>query len=424
MNLNMERKDDTEAIIEIAATAEELLKIKNKVLKKLASKVKVSGFRDGKIPIAVVEKNVSSDVLQSEFIDEAVNTLYIAAIKNERLRPVGQPKVDIKKFVPFTALEVIINLPVVGEVKLANYKVLKSKRNALKLDKKKIDEVIENLLSRGATKREVSSEAADKDEVIIDFKGVDVKGKSVKGADGKDYSLVIGSKAFIPGFEENLIGMKAGDKKDFDVTFPKDYGVKSLQKAKVTFSVTIKKVNEVSRPKLDDDFAAQIGPFKTVDELKADIKKQLEIEESQKIERDYEEAILKEISDKTKVKIPDTLIKEQEGIVLREVKQNVVQRGLTFKEFLDNQKTTEDDYMKKEIVPEAKRRIKAGLILNEIADLEGVTVSEEELNTRITQLKARYNDPKMVEQLDAEENRRELKSRLRSEKVIIFLKTR
>jgi trigger factor len=423
MKLNVDRASETQADITIAAEIEEMEKIKHRVLKKLAPRVKLAGFRNGKAPIEMIEKNVDQQLFQSEFIDDAINTFYIAALKEERLRPVGQPKVEIKKFVPFTVMEVFYELPVVGKVNLPNYKKIIAKREEVKITAKDVDNVIDNLLTRSAEKNEIKRAAKNGDEANIDFKGVDAKGIAVKGADGKDYPLALGSGTFIPGFEENVVGMKPGDKKEFTITFPKDYGAKELQNAKVTFTVTLNKVMEVVKPKVDDKFAASVGPFKTVAELKADIKKQLEHEKKHKIERDYEAAIVNEISDKTKVELPDSLTEEQEELVIQEVRQNVVQRGMTYEEFLASQGTTEEKYKKDEISPEAIRRVKAGLVLSEIADIEGIDVTPEELEARIQQLKGQYPDEKMQAQLDDHESRRELNARIRSEKVIQFLKT-
>ena len=370
----------------------------------------------------MVERNLDQQTLQSEFIDEAINTLYIAALKEERLRPVGQPKVEIKKFVPYTTLDVTVDMPVVGEVHLPSYKTFKAKRSEVKVGKIEIDNVLDNLRQRASERNEVNRAVKTGDEALIDFRGVDSKGKPVNGADGKDYPLVIGSGSFIPGFEDNVIGMKPEEKKEFTVTFPKDYGVKTLQNAKVTFSVTVKKVSEVKIPKLDDSFASTVGPFKTLKDLETDIKKQLEHENKHKAERDYEAAIVNELADKTKVAIPDSLIEEQVEMVLQEVRQNVVQRGMTFDEFLKQQSMTEDEYKKKEVEVEAIRRIKAGLVLSEIADIEGIDVTAEELEARIQQLKGQYQDKQMQEQLEQPENRREINGRIRTEKVIQFLK--
>jgi len=423
MKLHVERPTETQANVVVSAEPEELAKIKNRVLKKLAPRVKLSGFRDGKAPIEMIEKNVDQQLFQSEFLDEAVNTLYVAALKEERLRPVGNPKVEITKFVPFTSLEATYEIPVVGTVKLPNYKKTTVKKVEMNITKKDIDIVLSNLQQRASEKTEVKRAVKDTDEAWIDFNGVDKAGKAIKGADGKDYPLAIGSGAFIPGFEEKVIGMSAGDSKEFVVTFPKDYGAKELQNAKVAFTVKLNKVMEVTLPKLDDKFAATVGPFKKLEELNADVKKQLEHEQKHKIERDFEAALINDLADKTKVAIPDTLIQEQEESILQEVRQNVVQRGMTFDEFLTSQGTTEEEYKVKEVTPEAVRRVKAGLVLSEIADIEGIDVTEEELEARMIQLKSQYPDKQMQTQLDAPESRREINARLRSEKVIQYLKT-
>ena len=423
MKLSVEYTEPTLASVAIEATEEELSKIKTKVLKKLAPSVNAAGFRKGNVPMEIVEKNIDAQTLQAQFVDEAVNTLYIAALKEERLRPVGQPKVDIKKFVPFTQMSIVLELPVVGEVKLPNYKKHTAKRATSKITKKQIDEVVENLKLRSAEKKEVKRAAKDGDEAWIDFDGVDKDGKAIEGASGKEYPLALGSGTFIPGFEDNVIGMKIGESKDFSVTFPKDYGVAKLQNAEVTFTVKLTKVNEVVKPKSDDAFAASLGPFKTFADLESDIKKQLEHEDKLKLERDYEAAIVTEISDKTKVEIPQTLIDEQQQAVIQELRQNVVQRGMTYDEYVKSTGKTEEEFMKSEVAPEALRRIKAGLVLSEIGDIENIVVTDEELAARVEQMKAQYPDEKMQEELAKPENQREIMARLRSEKVINFLKT-
>ncbi len=423
MKLHVDRKKDTQAILEITASADELAKVKTKVLKQLAPRVKVAGFREGKVPMEVVEKNIDDATLQSEFMNEAINMLYVAALKEETLRPVGQPQVNVTKFVPFTELEFTMDIPVVGEIKLPNYAKLTAKKADAKVTAEQVTDVLKNLQIRAADKKEVTRAAKMGDEAVIDFKGTDVKGEPVKGADGTDYPIVLGSGTFIPGFEENVEGMKIGEEKSFKVTFPKDYGAKALQNAKVTFAVTLKKVSEVIEPKLDDTFASTVGPFENLKQLKDDIKKQLGHESDHKAERDWEAAIVNELADKTKVAIPESLLEEQEQMVLQEVRQNVVQKGMTYDEYIASSGMTEEEYIKKDIKPEAERRVKAGLMLSEIADKEGIDVTAEELEVRIQAMKGQYKDTQMQAELDKPENRREINARLRSEKVIAFLKT-
>ncbi|MCA9324023.1 trigger factor [Candidatus Saccharibacteria bacterium] len=423
MKLHIERKKDTEAVLQITADSEELAKVKNKVLRVLAPRVKVAGFRDGKVPTEVVEKNIDQQMLQTEFINEAINTLFIASIKEDKIRPVGQPQVNVTKFVPFTELEFTMTVPVVGEIKLPNYKKFSAKKEEVKIGADQVKEVLKSLQGRAAQKNSVERAAKLGDEAVIDFKGTSEKGEAISGADGTDYPLVLGSGTFIPGFEDEIVGLKPGDEKSFNITFPKDYGAKALQNAKVTFAITLKTVNELSEPKLDDSFASTVGPFETLQQLKDDIKKQLEHEAKHKAERDWEAAIVNELADKTKVEIPETLVEEQKQMVVQEVRQNVVQRGMTFEEMLASIGKTEEEYLESEVTPEAVRRVKAGLMLSEIADNEGIVVEPDALEARIQALKGQYRDSQMQEELDKPENRREINARMRTEKVIEFLKT-
>ncbi len=411
----------TEAVLTVIADATELATIKAHVLEHLAPKVKLQGFRDGKAPMSLVEKNVDPSTLQTEFLEHAINDLYPDAVRQSGIRPVDTPKIELKKFVPFTTLEFQANVPVVSEIKLPDYKKIKKSRTEAKITDKDIDDIIVALQKRAAQKKDAGRAAKAGDEVSIDFKGVNEKDEDVKGADGKDYPLALGSDTFIPGFEENLIGLKAGDKKTFALTFPKDYGVKALANRKITFSVTVNKVQEVILPGVDDAFAASVGPVKTVTELKADIKKELSIERQREADRNYESELLQEITAKSKFSLPEAIIDDQAERIFKEVQQNVTYRGQTIQEFLEAEGKTEDEYKKVDLRPQAEERVRASLVLAEIADREKIEVTPEELEIRIQVLKGQYQDEKMQVELDKPDNRRDLASRMLSEKTMAVL---
>jgi trigger factor len=349
--------------------------------------------------------------------------MYGEALLQEKVRPVAQPQVSIKKFVPFTTLEFEAEVEAVGEVKLPDYKKIKLTKKPVTVTAKDVDEVIDNLALRTAEKEAVNRAAKQGDELTIDFTGVDAKTKEpIKGADGTDYPLLLGSNTFIPGFEDNLTGLKPGAEKSFDVTFPKDYGVKALQNKAVSFSVTVKKVSEIKKPTIDDAFAAKIGPFKTVKELKDDVKAQLTIEQQQRVERDFESELLEKITDKSTAAIPEALIDEELERLEREERQNAMYRGLTWPEYLEQQGMDEELY-KTQQRPVAEKRVKAGLVLAEIAEKEKVEVTPDELQTQLTLLKGQYKDEGMQSEIDKPETRREIASRLISEKTIKQLVT-
>jgi len=283
---------------------------------------------------------------------------------------------------------------------------------------KDVSDVLDNLRTRAAAKQDVQRAAKLGDEVTIDFKGTDAKTKEpIDGADGKDYPLLLGSKAFIPGFEEELVGIKPGAEKTFDLTFPADYTAKDLQNRKVTFAVTATKVQELQQPKLDDAFAASIGPFKTLSELKADIKKQLTAERQREAQSNYDNELLEKIAAKSTVAIPPALVDAEIDQMEEEEKRNLTYRGQTWQEHLDAEGITAEAHREQKRAS-AELRIKAGLILGEVAEQEHISVMPEEVELRIQLLKGQYTDPAMLAELDKEDNRRDVRGRLLTEKTL------
>ncbi len=422
MQTTIKQLTPTNVELTIVTEPADLTPVKASVLKELAKDVKMAGFRKGHAPDALVEKNVDQSVLQSRFLDAAVSQLYMQALVEERLRVVAPPSVNVTKFVPFTTLEFTATVEVLGEVKLADYKKFSFARANEAVTDKEVDVVIEDLRARSAERHEVERAAKDGDELVMDFTGLDAKTKDpIEGAAGKDYPIVLGSNTFIPGFEPELIGMKAGGEKTFVVTFPKDYGAKDLQSKKVSFTVQAKRVNEVKLPEVDDEFAAKLGP-KTVADLKTDIKAQLGAEKANQAERKLENDILGVLAEKSKLEVPKVLVEEEVERMLAEEKRNLLYRGQTWQEHLDAEGKTEEEH-RAEHTEQAEIRVKSGLVLGEVAQAEGLDVTEEELDQRIAQLKQQYSDAQMQAELDKPENRRDIASRILTEKTIELLKT-
>jgi trigger factor len=421
MKFTITHPNETSAHLHITAEPHELDKFKKQVLGRMQQQVKMAGFRKGTAPLELVEKQIDQNAYQQEFLDEALSNLYSAAARSEKIRPVQSPQVTILKFVPFTSLEFEATVPVIGKITLPDYKKIKVAKKESKVTAADIDEVIQNLRTRASVKNDVTRAAKDSDQVWIDFEGFDQKGKAIERADGKEYPLVLGSGTFIPGFEPELVGKKAGDTTEFTLTFPKEYGVKTMQGQKVTFKVTVNKVQEVVLPKLDDAFATTLGPFKTLDQLKADIKTQLVLDKDNEVRRDHEAATLQAIVAKTKVALPQEIIDEQIQMLVSEVRQNAIKRGQTYEELLKAEGKTEEQYKKDVLEQEAIDRIQAGLVLSEIATIEKITVEASELDERLNALKAQYRDEKMRAELDNPDNQREIAQRILTEKTIKFL---
>jgi trigger factor len=417
MQTKLVRNSDTEVQLSINATETDLLPVKKKVLKHLARDIKLPGFREGKAPMNLIEKNIDQNTLQQEFLSHALNDLYGKAVAMEKLRPIAEPEAKLKKFVPFSELEVELTLQVIGEIKLTDYTKIKKVKPVVKITAKEVDEVVESLQKRLADKKAVDRPAKNGDEAMIDFRGVNNKGEPVNGADGKDYPLILGSNTFIPGFEDNLLGMKSGQEKTFTLTFPKDYGVSALANKNVTFTVKILKISELEEPEANDAFAAKAGPFKTLQELKADIKKQLEYEKQREADRQFENELIQEISEKSKVAIPKALVDEQIERGEQEERRNLSYRGQTWQEHLLEEGVSEDEHRERNRQP-AEAQVKASLVLSEIAEREKVDVTPEELEIRLQILKGQYQDPQMQQQLNTPEARRDVASRLLTEKTV------
>jgi len=412
---------DTKVQLTMQADQALLDDAKHQVLRSLAKTMKLPGFRPGKAPLPVVEKHADQGVLQSEFLDRAMNQMYAAALDSEKLRPVSPPQAKVTKFVPFTDLAVEIEVDVIGKVTLGDYKKFKMEKPAVKVTDKDVETVLTQLQTRDAERKEVKRAAKKDDQVVVDFAGVDAQTKEpIQGADGKGYPLVLGSDSFIPGFEANLIGMKAGEDKTFTLEFPNDYAVGALQGRKVTFTVTAQKVEEIVTTELSDEFASKVGPFKTVDELKADIRKQLEAEKQNRADRELENRLLEELTEKSKVAIPQNLVEQEADRMEQDERQNLLYRGQTWEEHLKQEGVTEKEHRDR-MLPDAEKRVKSGLVLAEVAEVEKIDVTAEELNLRLQLLKGQYQDKAMQAELDKPENRREIASRMLTEKAITVL---
>jgi trigger factor len=409
---------DTKVSLNIVLDAAELATVESKTLVRLAKDLKVAGFRPGKVPPTVAKKNLDGNVLGMEVAQDAINHFMVEVLDTEKLQPLDRPQVDIQKYVHGEQLEFSAELEIVPEVKLGDYKTLKAKKKIEKFTDKDVAEVIDRMRQGMAEKKDVTRAAKTGDEVIIDFKGTN-DGKEIAGASGTDYPLSLGSNTFIPGFEEGLIGKKAGETFDLPLTFPKDYHHKPLAGQKVIFAITVKVVKEVTLPALDDAFAAKAGQFKTVDELKADVKRELTDQKEREALEAFKDALIEELVNGSTIPTPEILIADQLASLERDFTQNLMYRGMTLPQYLEEQGKTKEEWLESELREQAIRRVKVGLALAELSKLENIDVSFEELDARLGQMMQQYgNDPKIREQFDNPEVRRDLANRVMTEKTV------
>jgi trigger factor len=417
--MQVTRKDisDTKVKLTITLGLEELVHAKQHELQEQAKSVKVAGFRKGKAPLTVVEKQLDENQLQVSVINHAINDFYGKAVEEQKLRTLNQPDVTIGKFVPFTELEFVAEVEIMPKVKLGDYKKIKKTVAKVTVTEKDVEDVLSNLRSQMAEKKDSEKPAKKGDDVIIDFTGTDNEGKAVSGASGTDYSLNLGSNSFIPGFEDGLIGVKKGDTKELKLSFPKDYHAQTLAGTAITFNVTVMNVKSVTLPEVNDEFAAKVGPFKTAKELNADIKKQLEEQKQQEALNKMKDELVEELVKKSEFKLPEVLVNDQIAMLEQDFSQNLVYRGMTKAEYLNQAGfKDEEEWKKNELQPQAERRVSVGMVLAEVAEQEAITVTNEEIAERTQLYKVQYQQN--ADQFDQPEMQREVASRLLTEKTV------
>ena len=419
MKTTVKKLSDTNVCLTITLGADELNAAEQVALTKMARDLKVPGFRKGKVPVSVAAKHVNPMALQEQVLDNALSKAVAEAFMNEKLQALERPSVEVKKFVPNQEVEFTAEATVVPPVKLGDYKKLKAKPQAVKVEAKDVDEIIERMQQNFVDKTEVKRAAREGDEAIIDFVGKK-DGVAFDGGSAKDFALKLGSGQFIPGFEEGVVGHKAGEAFDLDLEFPKDYHAENLAGAKVVFSVTLHKVNELKLPELNDEFAAKCGPFTDVKELKADIKREITAQKEREAKEKLKDELVAELADSSKVALPELLIDDQLRSIEQDLMQNLSYRGLTMDSYLKTQGFKDKaDWQKKEARPAAEKRVKAGLVLAELSKELGVEVSREELDAQISTFKQQYGkDAKLAARFDDPNVHRDIANRMITDKTI------
>ncbi|MBP6038424.1 MAG: trigger factor [Candidatus Saccharimonas sp.] len=419
MKSTTKQLSDTRVSLTISVSTQELADAEQVALKKLAKDIKVAGFRKGRVPLAVASKHVDPATLGEETLNNAISKAVAEAFLAGNIQVLERPSVEVKKFVPAQELEFVAEADVLPKVTLGDYRKLRAAREPVKVDASDVDEVIERIRSGMSEKNEVDQAAKNGDEVVIDFVGK-IGDEPFDGGSAQDYPLKLGSNSFIPGFEEALIGLKAGDTKDVALTFPLEYHVSNLAGQEVVFTVTVKKVHELSLPELNDEFAAKAGPFTSIKDLKADIKKEITAQKEREATDRLKDELVKQLVDKSKVAVPAVLREDQIRSIEQDLTQNLIYKGMTFEQYLESKDYTDRDaWAKNEATETADMRIKAGLVLAELSKQLKIEATADELAEHINAYKTQYaNNPDMAKRFDEPEAQREIANRLITEKTV------
>lgn len=419
MKTTVKHLSDTQVELTISLNKDELKAAEQVALTKLAKSIKVPGFRKGNVPASVASKHVDPEMLSQQMLEDALSKAVAEAYTSENIQALDRPAVEIKKFVPGSELEFTAEAEILPKVTLGDYKKLKASKAKITVAAKDVTEIIERMRAGFSQKKEVKRAAKNGDEVTIDFTGKK-DGVAFDGGTGTDYDLTLGSNSFIPGFEEGIIGKKPGETFDLDLEFPKEYHVADLKGAKVVFTTTLKAIKEVILPEVNDEFAAKAGPFKTVAELKDDIKRELTAQKEREEGDKLKDELVKQLVEVSKVPVPEVLVKDQAESIERDMTQNLMYQGLSLEQYLENKGfASKEEWLDTEVKDAAKKRVQAGLALAELSKLEKIEATEKELDEHVALYKTQYaNNPQMVAQFDQPEARRDVANRLLTEKTV------
>lgn len=386
MNVSVERVAN-EATIKIQLPAAEVNKGFAKAVQQIAGQVNIPGFRKGKAPRNILEMRVGKEAIKQEAFEIIANDCFRKAMADEKLIPVSDPSVKESTFEENTDMELVLTITVKPEPKLGEYKGLKVEKKEAVVTDEQVDEAVEELRKRGA-KMVVAPDAVimKGDFAIIDFAGT-VDGEPFSGGEGKGYPLEVGSGSFIPGFEDQLIGLKAGDSTDVQVTFPEEYFVKELAGKEAVFKVNVQDVKRKELPELTDEFVAANSQCKTLEELKADYKEKMQKHAEEQAEADYERALVQTAVANAEFEVPEIMVEDRISQMVEELKMN-----------LENSKMNLDAYLKYTGMDMEKLRanykenalenVKTDLVLDAIAKAENIQVGMEDIDAELANIAA------------------------------------
>ena len=389
MSLQVEKLEHNMAKLTIEVSAEEVEKALQAAYIKERNKISKPGFRKGKVPRQMIEKMYGPEVFYDEAANHMISEAYGKAYDECELELVSQPKIDIvqlKKGEPFIFTAEVAVKP---EVTLGEYKGLKVDKVSTRVTQKEVDEEIEKERERNARTVEVTDRAVqDKDQVLLDFEGF-VDGEAFEGGKGEKYPLTIGSGAFIPGFEEQLIGAEIGKEMEVNVTFPEDYQAKELAGKAAVFKCTVQEIKVKELPELDDEFASDVSECETLDAYKAEVKKKIKERKEREGKEKKENQAVDAAIENAQMDIPEAMIELQTKQMADDFARRIMQQGLTVEQYYQFTGMTEEKMME-EMKPQAEKRIKTRLVLEAVVAAENIEVSEERLEEELKKMAESY----------------------------------
>ncbi len=383
-----EKVEKSQVALTIEVGAAEFEAAIEKAYQKMRKKINVPGFRPGKAPRKIIEGMYGAEVFFEEAINNAFPDAYEAAVKEKELQVVGYPSVEMVGECTKDGFTFKATAPVYPEVTLGEYKGLSAPKDEVKVTAADVDERLKELTDRNTRLVSVEREAKNGDTAVIDFEGF-LDGKPFEGGKGENHNLELGSNSFVPGFEEQIVGMKAGDEKDLDITFPADYHADLAGKA-VVFKVKVHEVKEKEIPALDDEFAKDVSEFDTLKDLKADLKKKITAEREESANRAFEDALMEQVGAGITADIPDAMVESQARQFLDNFKMQISQQGIPYDQYLKMTGMEESKLIEDAKEP-ALRQVRLDLALAAIIKAEAIEVSDEDVEKEFQNMAEKYS---------------------------------
>ena len=381
-----EKLEKSRVALTIETSAEEFEAAVNKAYLKMRGKINVPGFRVGKAPRKIIEKMYGAEVFYEEAVNIILPDAYEAAVKEQELDVVGYPEVELE-FCTKDGVVFKCTVAVYPEVKLGQYKGLEAPKAEVKVAAADVNARLKEMADRNSRLVSVDRAVKKGDTADIDFEGFD-NGVAFDGGKGENFDLEIGSGSFVPGFEDQLIGMKAGEEKDIDITFPKDY-TPELAGKPVVFHVKVNEVKVKEVPALDDEFAKDVSEFDTLKDLKADIKKKLTAERTEAAQRAFEDVLMAKVAEGVEADVPHEMVDLQAEQMTEGFKQQLAAQGIPFDQYLKMTNTTEADFKSQAYGP-AEQQVKMDLAISAIVKAEGLEASDDEVEAEMKKVADKY----------------------------------
>ena len=421
MSVQVEKLEKNMAKLTIEVSAEEFGKAMQKAYQKQKNHISLPGFRKGKAPMAMIEKMYGPQV----FYEDAANILmpeaYANAADESGLDIVSQPDIEVTQIEKGKTFIFTAEVAVKPEVVLGGYKGVEVEKKTVEVTDEEIQAELLKEQEKNSRITAVEGRAVENgDLVVLDFEGF-VDGEAFQGGKGEQYPLTIGSGAFIPGFEEQLIGAEVDKEVEVNVTFPEDYQAEELKGKAATFKCTVHKIEKKELPELNDDFAKDVSEFDTLEEYKADIKKNIEESKLEDIRRDKEDAVLTKVIEDAQMEIPEAMIETQTRQMMDDFARRMQSQGLTMDQYMQFTGTSMDTLME-QMKPQALKRIQSRLVLEQIAVAENIQISDEQLFEEIKKMADMYKmDADKLKDMMGEHEKEQLKQDMAVQQAITLI---